>query len=51
MKIRFYHWWVYKLFYRVWNPIFANDHARARFFIERFTLWLEAHEAKAKEAK
>lgn len=21
MKIRFYHMWVYRLFYRVWSPI------------------------------
>lgn len=24
MKIKFYHWWVYKLFYKVWNPIFET---------------------------
>ena len=34
MQIKFYHWWVYKLFYRVWNPIFAARPDLHQKFIE-----------------
>jgi hypothetical protein len=34
MTIRFYHWWIYLLFRRVWNPIFRAKPHMAQLFIE-----------------
>jgi hypothetical protein len=34
MQIKFYHWWVYKLFYLVWNPIFLARPDLHKKFIE-----------------
>jgi hypothetical protein len=46
MKIRFYHWMLYRLFHIVWNPIFANDLKLARHYAGMFTGWLDEMEGK-----
>lgn len=33
MKVRFYHWWIYRLFVYTWNPIF-RDKPKMLAFIE-----------------
>lgn len=34
MKIRWYHWLIYKLFYRMWNPIFRSNPHLTRYFVD-----------------
>jgi hypothetical protein len=46
MKIRFYHWWVYKLFRLVWNPIFASNAKLTRHYASMITGWLDEKEGK-----
>jgi hypothetical protein len=41
MKIRFYHWWVYKLFRLVWNPIFASNAKLTRHSASIIPGWLD----------
>jgi hypothetical protein len=51
MKIRFYHWWVYWLFRRVWTPIFEAKPELAREYIRLFSLWLNEKDAGTEEGK
>lgn len=44
MKIRFYHWWIYRLFRWTWNPIFAAHPSTATAFISMFQWWLDSQE-------
>jgi hypothetical protein len=46
MKIRFYHWMLYRLFHRVWSPIFASNTKLARHYAGMFTGWLDEMEGK-----
>jgi hypothetical protein len=41
MKIRWYHWLVYKLFYRMWNPIFKSRPDMAKFFVDYMNQWVK----------
>lgn len=38
-KPRFYHWWVYKLFRVMWNPILRSNAAYRQCFIDSFTTY------------
>ena len=41
MKIRFYHWWVYKLYYYFWNPIFMERPSMVKAYIDHAQEWLD----------
>lgn len=44
IKIRFYHYWIYELFYRFWNPILTQDRRWREFFKAEIKLF-ESQEA------
>jgi|Laugrespbdmm15sd_2_1035082.scaffolds.fasta_scaffold09058_4 hypothetical protein len=41
MKIRWYHWMVYRLFRWVWNPIFEQNPQMTQFMVNHMNNWLE----------
>lgn len=43
MKIRFYHWWIYELYYYFWTPIFKANPKMLRGCVEYSKQWLEEH--------
>lgn len=45
MKIRFYHWWIYKLYYRIWGPIYEYKPWLLREIVKEEQAWLEQLEA------
>lgn len=47
MKIRFYHWWVYKLYFRLWSPILVERPEMVRGQVEWMTRWLDDIKARA----
>ena len=51
MKIRFYHWWIYSLFYRTWNPILRENKDMLDYFAECVNAWRRAQGKPADEVK
>jgi len=49
MKIRFYHWWVYRLFYYFWNPILMQKPQLARYIANNINGHIDQEELKNKE--
>lgn len=45
-KVRFYHWWVYKLFYKMWEPLLKERPDLALFMQEYMKGYLEQEERK-----
>jgi hypothetical protein len=43
LKIRFYHWWIYRLFRWTWNPILRLRPAMTGALIEAMQAHLEVH--------
>jgi hypothetical protein len=41
MKILWYHWLVYRLFFRVWNPIFKNNPQLTRYFVDHMEGYMQ----------
>lgn len=41
MKIRFYHWWIYRLYYKYWTPILATHPDMVRAQVQWMSQWLE----------
>ena len=41
MKIRWYHWMVYRLFHWVWNPIFEHHPHLTQYMITHMSQWIE----------
>ncbi len=46
MKIRFYHWWIRRLYFRTWSPLMAVRPEMVRAEIEWMTGWLEGTKAR-----
>lgn len=46
MKIRFYHWWIYKIYFKTWARIYADRPGMLRYQVEWMTRWLDEQEAK-----
>lgn len=44
MKIRFYHWWIYRLYRYVWTPIYRAKPDLFREVMEYQSAWLERRE-------
>ena len=42
-KIRFYHWWVYRLFHWMWNPIFRTNPGILDKFEKGVLQWKHYH--------
>lgn len=40
MKIRFYHWWVYKLYFYLWTPIYEDKPEMIKGQVEWMEEWL-----------
>lgn len=40
-KIRFYHWWVYKLYKYLWDPIFIERPEMLKACIKRSQDWVD----------
>lgn len=51
MKIRFYHWWVYSLYYKLWAPILASRPEMVQSHIDWMTEWLAYREKIINENK
>jgi hypothetical protein len=51
MKIRFYHFWVYRLFHWVWTPIFKERPDMHRAFVEHGQGWLGQRERLINERR
>ena len=49
MKIRFYHWWVYRLFYYFWNPILTQNPQLARYIANNINGHIDQEELKNKK--
>ena len=49
MKIRFYHWWVYRLYSYMWTPIFKRNPQMVRGMIDYMEGWLDQQEREIKE--
>ena len=43
MKIRWYHWWVYNLFYWVWTPIYKSHPEMVAGTVKHMTIWLKTN--------
>ena len=41
MKIRWYHWMVYRLFFTVWTPIFKNNPQLTRYFVDHMEGYMQ----------
>lgn len=41
MSIRFYHWWLYRLFWKVWSPILSERPAMVRVIRDWTDEWLK----------
>lgn len=51
MKIRFYHWWIYKLFYKFWTPILKDRPDMLKLIIDNGNSWLVKKEDTAQERR
>lgn len=51
MKIRFYHWWIYKLYYRIWNPIFTENPDMVRAIRDWNQDWLDQREYEIQQRR
>lgn len=51
MKIKFYHWWIYRLFFRVWTPIFKERPDIHKAFVKQGVDWIEKREQEIKERR
>ena len=47
MKIRFYHWWIYKLYFKFWTPIFQDRPDMLKLITDGSNAWLEKKEQEA----
>lgn len=43
MKIRFYHWWAYKLYFWLWTPILESRPAMVEAITNHMNRWLNKH--------
>lgn len=43
IKIRIYHWWLYSLFFKIWNPILKQNPQMVRAIRQGLDQWLETH--------
>jgi hypothetical protein len=41
IKIRFYHWWIYKLYHKTWTPIFNANPQMVHAQVKWQTDWLK----------
>lgn len=41
MKIRFYHWWIYKLYKYFWNPIYREKPILLQAQIDHANKWIK----------
>ena len=51
MKIRFYHRWIYKLFYRVLDPVFQAHPYMVRQMRDHNQAWLDMYEAEVQKRR
>lgn len=51
MKIRFYHWWVYKLYYWVWSPIYESNPHLLKQVVKHQNAWLTDREEHYKNVR
>lgn len=51
MRIRFYHLWVYRLFFWVWTPIFRARPDIHQAFVQWGQGWIDRREAQIKEKR
>ena len=51
MKIRFYHWWVYKLYYWVWSPIYESNPHLLKEVVRHQNSWLKEREEYYKNVR
>lgn len=42
-KIRFYHWWIYRLYYWAWTPILASRPDMIEEMINHHREWLKMY--------
>ena len=42
-KIRFYHWWIYELYYWAWTPILASRPDMVEEMIRHHREWLKMY--------
>lgn len=50
MKIRFYHWWIYKLYYKFWTPILEQRPDMVKEIIDHMLKWQD-HQKKYDDGK
>lgn len=46
IRIRFYHWWIYKLYHWAWNPILRERPEMVNAIVDYMIDWLEAQRDK-----
>lgn len=51
MKIRFYHWWIYNLYHKVWSPIFENNPWMLKQVVKHQQEWLDEREQEIKNKR
>ena len=51
MKIRFYHMWVYRLYYQMWTPILRSRPDMLKAMIDHQLGWLNQREDEIKQAR
>jgi hypothetical protein len=51
MKIRFYHMWVYRLYFWIWTPILRSRPMMLKGMIEYQIEWLNRREDEVKQAR
>lgn len=51
MKIRFYHWWIYKLYHKFWSPIFEDKPWLLKEVIRHQQEWIDEREQEIKNRR
>lgn len=51
MKIRWYHWLVYKLYYKVWGPILATRPDMVKLLHSYSAAWIAQHEQQIQDRR